>query len=219
METWSYLLAAIFSLIKENHMMTNAQHNTQQLLADLQIWLEVTFSLTPEQKANVHIMAGDAIFDPSCITFMMMHFDVEAKVQGSMKELKFSNIYGNPACEKILLGYIKCQCSSVHNTFWDVICNGKCTLSNFIFESASRFKLGGPTYGLGPAYKACLAILHCFSYENPELLDHEEEMDEEPAQFNEDDATWTSSTEPPRKKQKCGGHGPKGEDFWSQVEK
>ena len=48
--TQSYLLAAIFSLIKENREMTNAQWNTQQLLADLQIRLEVTFSLTPEQK-------------------------------------------------------------------------------------------------------------------------------------------------------------------------
>jgi hypothetical protein len=48
--TWSYLLAAIFSLIKENHEMTNAQCNTQQLLADLQIQLEVMFSLTPKQK-------------------------------------------------------------------------------------------------------------------------------------------------------------------------
>ena len=48
--TRSYLLAAIFSLIKENREMTDAQRNTQQLLADLQIRLEVTFSLTPKQK-------------------------------------------------------------------------------------------------------------------------------------------------------------------------
>ena len=48
--TWSYLLAAIFSLIEENQEMTDAQWNTQQLLTDLQICLEVTFSLTPEQK-------------------------------------------------------------------------------------------------------------------------------------------------------------------------
>ena len=48
--TRSYLLAAIFSLIKENWEMTDAQWNTQQLLADLQICLEVTFSLTPKQK-------------------------------------------------------------------------------------------------------------------------------------------------------------------------
>jgi len=48
--TGSYLLATIFSLIKENQEMTDAQWNTQQLLADLQIRLEVTFSLTPEQK-------------------------------------------------------------------------------------------------------------------------------------------------------------------------
>ena len=48
--TRSYLLAAIFSLIKENREMTDAQRNTQKLLTDLQIRLEVTFSLTPEQK-------------------------------------------------------------------------------------------------------------------------------------------------------------------------
>lgn len=48
--TRSYLLAAIFSLIKENREMTSAHRNTQQLLADLQIRLEVTFSLTAEQK-------------------------------------------------------------------------------------------------------------------------------------------------------------------------
>ena len=50
--TRSYLLTAIFSLIKENREMTSAHRNTQQLLADLQIWLEVTFSLTAEQKVH-----------------------------------------------------------------------------------------------------------------------------------------------------------------------
>ena len=64
--TRSYLLAAIFSLIKENREMTNAQRNTQQLLTDLQIRLDVTFSLTPEQKSR--------------ITFMSMHFDVEVSI-------------------------------------------------------------------------------------------------------------------------------------------
>ncbi|KIM65615.1 hypothetical protein SCLCIDRAFT_22514 [Scleroderma citrinum Foug A] len=55
--TRSYLLAAIFSLIKENREMTNAQRNTQQLLADLQIRLDVTFSLTPEQKLSYSFLA------------------------------------------------------------------------------------------------------------------------------------------------------------------
>ena len=95
--TRSYLLAAIFSLIKENREMTNAQRNTQQLLADLQIRLDVTFSLTPEQKvcshslsvysyhihflqSNVCIIAGDVLSDPSHITFMSMHFDVKVSI-------------------------------------------------------------------------------------------------------------------------------------------
>ncbi|KAI5982276.1 hypothetical protein F5J12DRAFT_788306 [Pisolithus orientalis] len=69
--------AAIFSLIKENWAMTNVHCNTQQLLADLQIQLENTFTLSHKQKANVHIVAGDIIFEASQITFMTIHFDIE----------------------------------------------------------------------------------------------------------------------------------------------
>ncbi|KAI6028185.1 hypothetical protein EDC04DRAFT_2899035 [Pisolithus marmoratus] len=220
--TCAYLLTAIFSLIKENREMTNAHCSTQQLLADLQIQLEVTFSLTSEQKANVHLMTADLIFDANRITFMAMHFDVEAKLQGSQKELKLSNIYRNPACEKILMGYIKRQCSSIRNSFrellWDsVIGDSTSTLTDFVFNCTSRFKLGGPTVGVTSAHTAHLAILHHFSLENPELLDHEEELDEEPP-LQDEELAHSTSAKPPRKKWKHGGHVPKGEDFWSQVE-
>ncbi|KIJ60408.1 hypothetical protein HYDPIDRAFT_98863, partial [Hydnomerulius pinastri MD-312] len=162
--TRSYLLAAIFSLIKENRAMTNAHRNTQQFLADLQIRLEVTFSLSPEQKANVRIIAGDLLFDCSHITFMSMYFDVESKIQQSQKDLKFTNIYGNPAREKQLVTHIKRQCSSIRNSFREllrdsVIGDNTCTLSDCVFEAASKYKIGGPTSGLGPAYTAQLAIL------------------------------------------------------------
>ncbi|KIM57522.1 hypothetical protein SCLCIDRAFT_28758 [Scleroderma citrinum Foug A] len=219
--TQSYLLAAIFSLIKENREMTDAQWNTQQLLADLQIHLEVTFSLTPEQKSNVRIITGDLLSDPSRITFMSMHFNIEEKLQQSHKELKLTNIYGNPAREKILKAYVKRQCSSVHNTFREmlrdsVIGDGTCTLTDLVYESAMQYKIGGATSGLGATYTAHLAILRHFSYEHPDLLDREEEMEEEPAQLNDE----RSSTEPPaRKKQKRGGRVAKGQDFWSQAEK
>ncbi|KIM50799.1 hypothetical protein SCLCIDRAFT_1225090 [Scleroderma citrinum Foug A] len=220
--TRSYLLVAIFSLIKENQEMTSTHRNTQQLLADLQIQLKVTFSLTAEQKANVRLTAGDLIFDASRITFMNMHFDVEAKLQGSQKELKLTNIYGNPAREKMLMGYTKRQCSGIRNALREmlrdsVIGDSTRTLPDFVFESASRFKLGGPTTGLLPAHTARLAILRRFTYENSELLDHEEELDEEPL-LHDDDPARTSS-EPPKKKRKRGGRTAKGEDFWSQVEK
>ena len=54
-----------------------------------------------------------------------------------------------------------------------------------------------------------------FSYERPELLDRDEEMDKDPVQPNDE----RSSADPPtRKKQKCGGHVAKGQDFWLQAE-
>ena len=54
-----------------------------------------------------------------------------------------------------------------------------------------------------------------FSYERPELLDRDEEMDEDPVQPNDE----RSSADPPtRKKQKRGGRVAKGQDFWSQAE-
>ncbi|KAL4078904.1 hypothetical protein V8B97DRAFT_2021243 [Scleroderma yunnanense] len=180
--TQSYLLAAIFSLIKENWEMTNAQHNTQQLLTAIYIYL---------------------LTDASHITFMTMHFDVEAKIQASQKDLKFSNIYGNPAHEQVLMAFIKHQCSSICNSFQEVL----------------QDSIGGPTSGLAPAFNACLAILHCFSYENSELLDHlEEDADEELAQAN-DEETACSSMEPPKKRRQHGSHVLKGDDFWSQIEK
>lgn len=40
-----------------------------------------------------------------------------------------------------------------------VIGDNTCTLSDCVFEAASKYKIGGPTSGLGPAYTARLAIL------------------------------------------------------------
>ncbi|KAI5982793.1 hypothetical protein F5J12DRAFT_930755 [Pisolithus orientalis] len=146
--------AAIFSLIKENWAMTNMHHNTQQLLTDLQIQLENTFTLSHKQKANVCIVAGDIIFEASQITFMTIHFDI---------------------------------------------------------ESVQWYKISGPTLGLTPACTAQLAIL---------LLDHEEDVEDDSPPTEDDSGSWHhSAQEPQRKKQKCGGHVPRGEDFWSQVEK
>lgn len=45
-----YLLSATFSLIKENRAMAAAHHSTQHLMTDLQIRLDATFTLNPEQK-------------------------------------------------------------------------------------------------------------------------------------------------------------------------
>ncbi|KAI5992359.1 hypothetical protein F5J12DRAFT_786153 [Pisolithus orientalis] len=195
-------------------ILTCSHFQLNQGKPDLQIQLKNTFTLSHEQKANVHIVAGDIIFEASQITFMTIHFDVE--VQQSQKELQFTNIYGNPAQEKILMAYIKQQCSSIYS----VIGDGTCTLSDFVFESAQWYKIGGPTLGLTPACTTRLAILHHFAYENPELLDCEEDVeDDSPPMEDDSGSQHHSAQEPQKKKQKHGGRVPRGEDFWLQVEK
>lgn len=59
-----------------------------------------------------------------------------------------------------------------------------------------------------------------FSYENSDLLDRlEEDVEEEPVQANDAEELARSSMEPPKKRRRRGGCVPKGQDFWSQVEK
>jgi hypothetical protein len=55
--TRSYLLAAIFSLVTENRTMAAAHRSTQHLLADLQLRLEATFTLNPEQKVRYNLLS------------------------------------------------------------------------------------------------------------------------------------------------------------------
>ncbi|KAI5996521.1 hypothetical protein F5J12DRAFT_929199 [Pisolithus orientalis] len=157
-----------------------------------------TTSRRPANLTRKHIYTitrtEDIIFEASWITFMTIHFDVESKVQQSQKELQFTNIYGNPAQEKILMAYIKWQCSSIRNSFQEL-----------------RYKIGGPTSGLTPACTARLAILCRFAYENPELLDHEEDVEDDSPPMEDDSGSWHHSAQEPQRK--------KGEDFWLQVEK
>jgi len=214
--------------------MTAAHRSTQHLMADLQIRLDATFSLNNEQKSNVRIIGSDTIFECNCITFMQMHFNVETKLREDQKNLKLTNIYGSPSREKILMAHIKRQCSSIRNAFCEAIRDSvmgddTCTLSDFVYESSSRFKHTGGNSDVGPAFTSRLAILRCFSYENPELLDRVEDAEEPLSAPSPSDNTlgeasrssWLStpsSGEPAKKKRKL-GRTAKGEDFWSQVEK
>ncbi|KAI6155654.1 hypothetical protein BKA82DRAFT_4011131 [Pisolithus tinctorius] len=86
-----------------------------------------------------------------------------------------------------------------------------CTLSDFVFESAQQYKIGDPTSGLTPACTAQLAILHHFAYENPELLDCEEDVEDNSPPMEDDSGSQHHSAQEPQRK--------KGEDFWLQVEK
>ncbi|KAG2050211.1 hypothetical protein BDR06DRAFT_1011385 [Suillus hirtellus] len=223
--TRTYLLGSIFCILKEQRIIAASHQSTQHLLADLQIHLKTTFSLSPEQRMNIHIVAGDLIFDPNRIMFMTLHFDAANHLHKDREAFKLTNIYGNPAREHFLMIYTKCQCSSIHNSFRkllhdSVIGDDKSTLSDFIYDCSNRFCRAGTNLDLGHPTHARLAILHCFAYENPYLLDRAEDEDESLTSPSAEDAEDPSIGEPLKKKCKRGQGGctTKGEDFWSKVE-
>ncbi|KAG1795418.1 uncharacterized protein HD556DRAFT_1472944 [Suillus plorans] len=223
--TRTYLLGSIFCILKEQRIIAASHQSTQQLLADLQIRLETTFSLSPEQRTNIRIVAGDLIFDPNRITFMTLHFDVANHLHKDREAFKLTNIYGNPARERFLTIYTKRQCSSVRNSFREllrdsVIGDDTSTLSDFIYDCSNRFRRAGGNSDLGHPVRARLAILRRFAYENPHLLDRAEEEDESLSTPSAEDAEDSPIGEPLKKKRKRGqgGRTTKGEDFWSKVE-
>ncbi|KAG1773420.1 hypothetical protein EDD22DRAFT_767274, partial [Suillus occidentalis] len=119
--TRTYLLGSIFCILKEQRKIAASHQSTQNLLADLQIRLETTFALSPEQRTNIRIVAGDLMFDPSRITFTTLHFDVADRLRQECEAFKLTNIYGNPARECFLTICIKRQCSSIRNSFRELV--------------------------------------------------------------------------------------------------
>ncbi|KAG1852899.1 hypothetical protein C8R48DRAFT_611479 [Suillus tomentosus] len=162
--TRTYLLRSIFCILKEQRIIAASHQSTQHLLADLQICLETTFSLSPKQRTNIRIVAGDVIFDPNRITFMTLHFDAANHLHKDCEAFKLTNIYGNPARECFLMIYTKCQCSSIRNSFREllrdsVIGDDTSTLSDFIYDCSNRFRRAGANSDLGHPTRARLAIL------------------------------------------------------------
>jgi hypothetical protein len=51
--TRTYLLGGVFCVLKEQRVIAASHLSTQHLLADLQIRLEATFSLSPEQRVSI----------------------------------------------------------------------------------------------------------------------------------------------------------------------
>ncbi|KAG1847727.1 hypothetical protein F4604DRAFT_1687976 [Suillus subluteus] len=167
------------------------------------------------------------MFDPNRITFTTLHFDVADHLCQECEAFKLTNIYSNPAREHFLTIYIKRQCSSIHNSFREllrdsVISDDTSTLSDFTYDSLTRFRQAGGNSDLGPTTHARLAILRHFAYEHPYLLDRVEEEDEGSGTPNPEEIPSEGSPtgEPAKKKRKHGQGGctTKGKDFWSKVE-
>ncbi|KAF8490761.1 hypothetical protein JB92DRAFT_2625766, partial [Gautieria morchelliformis] len=134
------------------------------LTDDLQSRLEVTFALNKEQAANIHLVAQDLIYDSQRTNYVTLFLDVESMVRKEWKRLGVTNVYGNPAREHIVSWSIKSICSSVCNG-WHADIHNSClgsktvSLAEFTFESATKYKTGGPGKSLGALYCVHNALL------------------------------------------------------------
>ncbi|OSX60532.1 hypothetical protein POSPLADRAFT_1035075 [Postia placenta MAD-698-R-SB12] len=209
--TRMYILATIQSDISEHQCAAEKVkvHDLASLMADMRIRLEMTFVLMPEQKANICSRAMDLIIAPTCTNFKLYHIELEAA-------LLLTNVFSNPAREKILAMHVWHVCSNVQNTLredgylanstcvgaqlWNgVVGHSAVTLTRFVYDILHKFKRGEVDVQQEHGYTIHLTLLmyqRRFAIEHPELLNVVE--------VEEEDITYAETNEntPPRKHQR-----------------
>ncbi|KAF8508408.1 hypothetical protein JB92DRAFT_3120944 [Gautieria morchelliformis] len=83
-------------------------------------------------------------------------------------------------------------------------------LTEFTFESATKYKTGSPGKDLSPLYSVHNALLRRFTYDNPTLIDWVEGEHDDDDNFREKEAR--------KRKKTAVAHVKKGEDYWSCVD-
>ncbi|PCH45010.1 hypothetical protein WOLCODRAFT_155028 [Wolfiporia cocos MD-104 SS10] len=105
---------------------------------------------------------------------MDLKTDVEAILCREQSALKTANIFWSLAREKILMKEVKKVTSSVRNAFRQEICNSigikRCSLSDFTYNMAMKYKRGGAGENLDQMYMVHSAILRRFAFEHQHLL-------------------------------------------------
>ncbi|KAF8527811.1 hypothetical protein JB92DRAFT_3107412 [Gautieria morchelliformis] len=210
----AYLVALFFRI---ETSLARCDVDITALTDEFQARLEVTFALNKEQAANIRLVAQDLIYSSHRTSYLTLFLDVDALVRKDWKRLGIINVYGNPSREKIVSSSIKQICSSVRNAWRADIrdsCLGSKTvcLAQFTFESASKYKTGGPGKDLSAMYSVHNALLRRFTYENPALVDR---VEGEP---DDDDAPNPRDKETRKRKKTAVARVNKGEDYWSCVD-
>ncbi|KAK7039555.1 hypothetical protein R3P38DRAFT_2900373 [Favolaschia claudopus] len=227
LSTRLFHMAVLFGFVNESKhdAQKNSIDNITQLLDDLRVRLDDTYTFTREQTRNIRAVAQDTIYEPTRTSFMRMHLDVLQKLRDDKTGTKLTAVFGNAAREKALASLVKRTCSSVRNSFRQDLRNSMCgdsttPLAQLTYATAMKFKRGGAGVKLDVGYSVHNAILRRFAREHPtaigveELEVEEDDTAEEPA----------SSPEPPSKKRRVspstngGGRIAKGKDFWSMVD-
>ncbi|KAJ7290656.1 hypothetical protein C8J57DRAFT_1213294 [Mycena rebaudengoi] len=173
------------------------------LFNDFKIRLDDTFTLTQVQK--------DTIYEATRTVFSTLHIDVLASLERQKVVLQLDNVFGVPARSKMLNAFVKTMSSSVRNACIEP--TSYTPLETFVFQSATKYKNGGPGEQLSDLFTIHATLLRRFAYDNPTLLSNEETEDENENENDEDLAAPSK-----KKRKRAGGRIPKGKDFWSQVD-
>ncbi|KAK7027591.1 hypothetical protein R3P38DRAFT_2526299 [Favolaschia claudopus] len=236
LSTRLFHMAVLFGFVNESKhdMQKNSIDNITQLLDDLRVRLDDSYTFTREQTArkrlglltkNIRAVAQDTIFEATRTSFMRMHLDVMQKLRDDKAGMKLTAVFGNTAREKAFASLVKRTCSSVRNSFRQDLQNSMCgdsttPLAQLTYATAMKFKWGGAGVKLDVGYSVHNAILRRFAREHPTAIGVEE------LEVEEDDTAeeLASSPEPPSKKRRVspstngGGRITKGRDFWSMVD-
>jgi len=72
-------------------------------------------------QSVIRLVAQRFMWETGRITFKTLYLDVYDHLHKEKAVLRFTNVYGNPAREKVLIATIKRVCSSVRNGFREAV--------------------------------------------------------------------------------------------------
>ncbi|KZP06466.1 hypothetical protein FIBSPDRAFT_764385 [Athelia psychrophila] len=169
-----YILAAIYCDISEKKRAARDQDfvGMREMMADLKIRLEATFTLTKEQRTNLRKTANDIVYQANRTCFSGMNVDVMKFLEENSTNLGFANVFGNAAREQELVLQVRRVSSSVRNSFRQEIfdsiqTNKKCSLQSFTYRSAVKFRRGQFEQSMGFGYTIHNVILVRVMLYNP----------------------------------------------------
>lgn len=72
-------------------------------------------------QSVIRLVAQRLMWETGRIVFKTLYLDVYDHLSKERVALRFTNVYGNPAREKVLMATIKRVCSSVRNGFREAV--------------------------------------------------------------------------------------------------
>ncbi|THV04276.1 hypothetical protein K435DRAFT_851101 [Dendrothele bispora CBS 962.96] len=236
MLTHLYSLSVAFDQHNRRFEGDNNIDTLRAMLKDLNTRLEMTFTLTSEQNKNVCLITLEMLYDPLRTCYLDINNAVFDHLKKHKNEMRLTNVFDNPAREKILESAITRSCSSIRNGFRQHIRDSVGKNINLVTFTHQMNRIYLRPGGSKLNEKLLLlrnAILRRYIHDNPKVVWADEDGKAQGpvneignGESHSMEAVQTSnmtSEEPPTKKRKlkeaAGSRVPKGQDFWSLIDK